>query len=149
MIGAALLLISICCIIWAHFNWEEYTTVTQNALTGRVKSKGLAPTLYGWGWGFAITIPIVYGMMWTTIDFNNPSFAVNKEGIFINKAFFKKMFLSWEEFSDIKRGDKNVLQLHLKDAEKIVNQQKGIGKLFLKQTYVCLLYTSPSPRDRG
>lgn len=134
LVGGILFLISLACVIWAQMNWEDYSE-TVTTISGKVKQRGLAPTLFGWGIGFAIAIPIVYGAMWTTIDFKNPSLAANKEGIFINKEFFKKTFISWDQFSEISFSN-GALNLKMKDPQSIVNQQKGMGKPFLKQTYV-------------
>ncbi|MCB0401131.1 MAG: hypothetical protein KDD41_03545 [Flavobacteriales bacterium] len=136
LVGLILFLISIVCVVWAKMNWEDYTILTQNVLTGKVKEKGLAPTLYGWGLGFVIAIPIIYGLMWSSFDFKNPSIAANKEGLFLNKEFFKKTFINWNEFSNINQQENGELHLTLKNPEGIVDQQKGIGKAFLKQTYV-------------
>ena len=135
-VGLVLFLLAVICIVWATIYWEDYTYLTKNVVTGRVRQTGIASILYGWGWGFVIVIPVVYGIMWTTLDFNNPILAVNKDGLYINKEGIKKTFLSWEEFSintNINNGD---LELRFKEPEKIVALQKGIIKAFVKQSYV-------------
>lgn len=135
-VGGILFAISVGSILWASANWDEYTEVVWSVKYGRYVEAGLAPILYGWGWGFAIFIPIIYGLMWFSFDFKNPSFAVNRDGIFINRELFKKTFLAWNEFDRIEKKEEGHLWLYLKDAEKIVNQQPGWRKPFLKQTYV-------------
>ncbi len=135
IVGLILFLVSVGCIIWATLNWEEYTELRQK-LNGRVVETGLASILYGWGWGFAVAIPVIYGIMWFTLDFKNPTLAVNKEGLFKNGEFFKKTFLPWSEFSSVQKQENGDLWMQLKDPQKIVDQQSGMGKAFLKQTYV-------------
>lgn len=133
-VGGALLIIALGCTIWGYANYDEYSE-TVKTVSGRVRDRGLGPTLFGWGIGFSIAIPIMYGLMWMSLDFKNPALAVNKNGFFINKEFFKNTFIRWEEFADINMNN-GFLNLVMKDAEAIVNRQKGIGKAFLKQSYV-------------
>ena len=134
IIGAVLFFLSIACILWAIANWEDYTEIRYSLKYQRNVEIGLAHILYGWG--FAIAIPIIYGLMWFSFDFKNPSFAVNRDGIFLNRELFKKTFLSWSEFDRIEKQENGDLWLYLKDPAKIVKQQPGWRKPFLKQTYV-------------
>ncbi len=135
-VGLILFLLSIGSIFWANANWDAYTETRYSLKYGTNVQTGLAPILYGWGWAFAIAIPVIYGLMWLSFDFKNPSFAVNKDGIFINRELFKKTFLPWKEFDRIEEQDNGVLWLYMKDPAKIVSQQLGFRKPFLKQTYV-------------
>ncbi len=136
MIGFVMIILSIACIAWASIYWEEFSVVTRNALTGKVKTRGLAPTLYGWGWGFAIGIPVVYGLMALSLDFKNPSFAVNKDGFYINKSMFRKTFITWQEVSSLERVDPTEVEIRLINTEEVIGRQSGIAKPFLKSTYI-------------
>lgn len=134
-VGAVLFLISVGCVLWGHFNWDEYSTTVNSLKRGTVE-RGWAPVLYGWGMGFAIVIVFVYGIFYSTLDFKNPVFAVNKDGIMINKEFFKLNFITWSQIQKIETSDSGELNIWFKNPEEIVNRQKGIGKAFLKQSYV-------------
>ena len=134
-IGFGLFLLSICAIIWAELNWDEYSEVVQGALTGKVKTRGLAPTLQGWGYGFAICIPIVYGLMFWATDFKNPALAVNKDGLFINQQLFSKTFVTWAEMTQ-EHHESGELWIRFKDPAAIVEKQSAVAKVFLKATYV-------------
>ena len=136
LVGALLFLIAIGCITWATLYWDDYTEVRYSIKYGSNVERGLAPTLYGWGWGFAVAIPIIYGLMWMSFDFKNPSLAVNKEGVFINRELFKQTFLNWDEFEKLEKNSEGHLSFYLKDPAKIVAQQPGWRKPFLKQTFV-------------
>lgn len=136
IVGLIFFLLSVGSILWANANWDAYTEVRYSLKYGTNVHTGLAPILYGWGWGFAIAIPIIYGLMWLSFDFKNPSFAVNRDGVFINRELFKKTFLPWNEFDRIDEQDNGELWLYMKDPAKIVKQQLGFRKPFLKQTYV-------------
>lgn len=136
MVGLVLVLVAIACIIWATIYWEEFSVVTRNALTGKVKTKGLAPTLYGWGWAFAIGIPVVYSLMALSLDFKNPAFAVNKDGFYINKNMFRKTFVTWKQVSTLERVDPTEIHVRLHNIEEVINKQSGIAKPFLKSTYI-------------
>lgn len=135
-IGAVLFLVSIGCILWAIANWDAYAEVVYSLKRQRNVETGLAPILYGWGWGFAVAIPIIYGLMWFSMDFKNPAFGVNKTGVFVNRELFKQTFLPWAEFDKIEKQPDGSVWMYLKDPAKIVAQQPGFRKPFLKQTYV-------------
>lgn len=136
LVGAILLLLSVGCIFWATFNWDAYTEVRYSLKYGTNVERGLAPTLYGWGWGFAIAIPIIYGLMWMSFDFKNPSLAVNKSGIFINRELFKQTFMEWDEFEKMEKDSEGNISLFPKDPKKMVAQQPVWRRPFLKQTFV-------------
>ena len=72
-----LVLMSASCVIWATINWDEYTNIVQN-YRGVNQQRGLAPKLYWWGYGIGIFSIIGYSLLWTTLDFKNPEFAVNQ-----------------------------------------------------------------------
>lgn len=135
-VGAVLFLIALGCIFLVMANWSDYSEVRYSLKYGTNVETGLAPTLYGWGWGFTIAIPIIYGLMWMSFDLKNPSLAINKDGIFLNRELFKKTFLPWAEFKRFEKDDNGGYLLYLNDPQKIVNQQPGWRKPFLKQTYV-------------
>ncbi|MFT5821132.1 MAG: hypothetical protein ACI8ZM_002381 [Crocinitomix sp.] len=136
LVGLVVFLISIACILWAIANWDAYTEIRYSYKRGRNVESGLASILYGWGWTFAVAMPICYGLLWMTLDFKNPILAVNKDGLFVNRELFKKTFLSWNEFDRIEEQEKGELWLYFKDPVKIVSQQSGFRKPLLKQTYV-------------
>ena len=136
IIGAALFIISIGCVIWSSLNWEEYTYLVQHAITGEMTLTGPASYLYYWGLGFAIAIPVIYGLMWFSLDFKNPALAVNSEGLFMNQEGFKKMFLTWSDFERMEKKDDDDLRLYMKDPESIVKQQPAFARPFLTQTFV-------------
>lgn len=136
IVGVLFFLISVGCILWAIANWDDFSEVRYSLKYGTNVETGLAPILYGWGWGFAVAIPIIYGLMWFSFDFKNPSFAVNRDGIFVNRDLFKETFLSWDEIERIEKKENGVLWLYLKNPEKIIGQQPGWRRPFLKQTYV-------------
>ncbi len=135
-VGVMLLLVSIGCILWAQANWDAYTSIHYSVKRQRNVETGLAPILYGWGWMFTIAIPLIYGLMWWSFDFKNPVLGVNKNGLFINKDLFKNTFLHWGEFNRIERNANGDMLLFLLDPQKIVAQQPGFRKVFLKQTFV-------------
>lgn len=136
IVGAVLFLLSVGCILWAIANWDAYTEVRYSLKYGTNVETGLASILYGWGWAFAITIPIIYGLMWFSFDFKNPSFAVNKDGVFINRELFKHTFLHWDEFEKIEKQTNGTIWMYFKNPEKIISQQPRFYKPFLKQTYL-------------
>ena len=126
-------------VIWAYFNWDDYSTTTENILTGRVRERGWAPTIFGWGLGLIGCLLFVFLIMWRTLDFKNPSVAISNEGVLLNKEFFKNNFVQWDDFSSIKKSSKNeteTIELQFKSPEEIVNRQSGMGKAFLKQSYI-------------
>ncbi|NOQ74058.1 MAG: hypothetical protein GQ574_18775 [Crocinitomix sp.] len=136
LVGLLVFLLSVGCIFWAIANWDAYTEIRYSLKYGRNIESGLASILYGWGWAFAIAMPICYGLLWMTLDFKNPIFAVNKDGIFVNRELFKKTFFQWNEFDRIEEHDKGALWLYFKDPAKIVSEQSGPRKILLKQTYI-------------
>lgn len=135
-VGALLFLLSVGCILWAIANWDDYTEVRYSLKYGTNVETGLASILYGWGWGFAIAIPIIYGLMWFSFDFKNPSFAVNRDGVYINRELFKRTFLRWEEFEKIEKQENGILWLYFKNPEQVIGRQPTFYKPFLKQTYL-------------
>jgi hypothetical protein len=135
-IGGILFVVAIGCVIWSHYNWEEYTHLVQDVITGEVSRVGIASILFSWGLVFAIAIPVIYGLMWMTVDFKNPALAVNKRGIFINREGFKKAFITWNDFERIEKKSDSELKLFMKNPQEIVSQQPGFAKPFLTQTYV-------------
>jgi hypothetical protein len=136
IVGGVIFVIAVGCAVWAKLNWEEYTHQVQNVLTGEVSTTGPASILYSWGLMFAIAIPVIYGLMWFSIDFKNPALAVNKSGVFINQEGFKKAFLKWDEFDRIEKKGEDELRLYMKNPEEVVKRQPAAMRPFLTQTFV-------------
>lgn len=133
------LILSLSCVLWAHFNWEDHSATYKNALTGKVREKGWAPTLYGWGLGLAGCIVFILIILWRVLDFKNPSLGVYEDGLLINKEFFKNNFIKWEEFSSIEMKNNDhgsYIELKFSDPSEVVQRQSGISKAFLKQSYI-------------
>lgn len=135
-IGLVLFIISVVCVVWSHFNWDEYTYLVQDVITGEVSRTGIASVLYYWGLGFGIAIPVIYGLMWFSVDFKNPALGVNKQGVFINQEGFKKAFLKWEDFERMEKKENGDLRMYMKDPASIVKQQPAATRPFLTQTFV-------------
>jgi hypothetical protein len=135
-IGGVLFVLSVGCVIWSELHWEQYTHLVQNVITGEVSRTGIASVLYYWGLGFAIAIPVIYGLMGLTLDLKHPALGVNKLGIFINQEGFKKTYLKWDAFERIERRINGELWLYLKDPANVVKQQPAMVRPFLTQTYV-------------
>lgn len=140
MVGVFLVIVCLVGVVWAHFNWDEYSTSYQNVLTGRVKEKGWAPTIYGWGIGMIICILFIMFIVWRTVDFKNPSLIVHQNGLTINKEFFKNTFVEWDEIKTIRKKegviDSTTIEVKFKDSKEIVSRHKGISKAFLTQNYI-------------
>ncbi|HTF04975.1 MAG TPA: hypothetical protein VK826_13200 [Bacteroidia bacterium] len=136
IIGGIIFVISLGCVIWAHLNWEEHTYLVEDVITGEVSRIGIASTLFSWGLVFAIAIPVIYGLMWMSLDFKNPALAVNKRGLFINREGFKKAFITWNDFERIEKKGAGELQLFMKNPQEIVAQQPAFARPFLTQTFV-------------
>jgi len=136
IIGGIAFILAIAAIIWSVLYGDEFTEIRRNALTGSVRERGLGPAAKKWGIGFAIFIPLVYGIMAATLDFKNPAYAVNREGFYINKDMFRKTFIAWSEVASIERISDSELHIRLKDMESVIARQRGFTKPFLKTTYV-------------
>lgn len=136
IIGAILWLGAIGAIIWGKLNWDEYTELVQNVITGEISTVGTASIAVSWGTIFAIAIPVVYTLMWFSIDLKNPSLGANNQGFFINRDGFSKTFLKWNEFDRIARKDDGQYWLYLKNPAEVVERQPAARKPFLRKTYV-------------
>ena len=78
------------------------------------------------------------------IDIDRIFFAANNRGLKFADGIFETIL--------IKENKLVLFDDHLKRLEKsskILNINLRINKLTLRQLINCLLYTSPSPRDRG
>lgn len=134
-IGFSLFLLAVGGIIWSNIYWEAYSYNVQDVLTGKISVSGAAPIINSWSWMFAVAIPIVYGLMFFTTDFKNPSIAINRKGLFINEQLLKMVQLQWNQFKLIEIT-KDYVIIKFKNPEDIVNHQPAWRKLFLKQTFV-------------
>jgi hypothetical protein len=136
IVGGVIFVIAVGCAVWAKLNWEEYTHTIYNVITGETSRGGLASILYSWGLIFAVAIPLIYGLMWFSIDFKNPALGVNKNGVFINQEGFKKAFLKWNEIERIEKRGENELRIYMKNPEEVVKRQPAAMRPFLTQTFV-------------
>lgn len=136
IIGLILFIVAAASAVWGWLFWDEYTELVENVLTGEVSRIGPASIALSWGGIFAIAIPIVYGLMWMSIDLKNPALGANNQGFFINRDGFKKAFLKWNEFERIEKNSETNLWLYMKNPQEIVDRQPGFAKVFLKKTYV-------------
>jgi hypothetical protein len=135
-VGAVVFLAAVGAWVWGELNWDEYTHVVQNVLTGEVSTVGPASIAVSWGCAISVTMPIVYGLMWFTIDTKNPSLGANNQGLFINREGFRKTFIRWSEFSHIEKRNDGQYRMYMKDPQQVIDRQPGAIKPFLKKTYV-------------
>jgi|GEM_PF-2326686 len=135
-IGLFIFLAAIGCMIWSEIYWEEYTFYVKEIFTGKEKLAGLPTILYYWGLGFVIAMPVLYGLMWLSIDFKHPALGVNSKGIFLNREGFRKTFLEWHEFDRMERQGNGDLWLYMKDPEGVVKRQPAFARPFLSQSFV-------------
>lgn len=136
IIGGVLFVAAVGAIIWGKLNWDEYTEVVQDVITGEISTIGLASQAVSWGTVFAIAIPIVYGLMWFSVDFKNPSLGANNQGIFLNREGFKKTFIKWSEFSHFEKKSDGQYRMYMKDPQSVIDRLPGATKGLLKKTYV-------------
>lgn len=136
IIGGIIFIASVGAALWGWLFWDEYTHQVQNVITGEVSTQGPASIALSWGIILAVVIPIIYTLMWMSIDLNNPSIGANNQGFFINREGFKKTFIRWNEFERAERRDENSMRLYMRNPEEIVSRQAGFAKAFLKKTYV-------------
>jgi hypothetical protein len=136
IIGAVIFVGAVLAAIWGWLFWDEYTYTVQNVITGEVSTTGPASLALSWGIILAVIMPIIYGLMWMSIDLKNPSLGVNNQGLFINREGFKKTFIKWNEFERTDLRDGKEVWLYLRNPEEVVSRQPGFAKAFLKKTYV-------------
>lgn len=136
-VGGVLFVLSLLGILIAQIFWDDYTYLAYSLKQGREVTAGWPTTLQGWSIGFAICIPIVYGIMALLMwDFKNPVLAVNDQGIFINMIMFKKCFIRWDEIKSVDRireNNKDALQLTFHNPKAVVDKNPGFFKAFLKE----------------
>jgi hypothetical protein len=136
IIGGIIFAVAVAAWIWGELNWDEYTHVVENVLTGEVSTVGPASIAVSWGAVFAIAIPVVYGLMWFTIDTKNPSLGANNRGLFLNREGFRMTFIRWTDFSHIEKRIDGEYRLYMKDPQQVIDRQPAATRAFLRKTYV-------------
>jgi hypothetical protein len=125
-------------MVWAYLNYDDYSSTLIGKRSRQIIKVGLAPTLYSWGMILGIFFSLFAFGVWKFTDFKNPTMGVNRQGIFMNRLYFKKTFIKWNEFESMeqKKATKNLF-LKLKDPQSIIDQQpKGFGKKTLHQMLI-------------
>lgn len=136
IIGAVIWLAAIGALIWGKLNWEEYTELVQDVITGEISRIGPASIAVSWGTIFACVMPVIYGLMWFSIDLKNPSLGANNQGLFINREGFKKTFIKWNEFSHVEKKEGDEYRMYMKDPQQVIDRQPAATRAFLKKTFV-------------
>ncbi len=93
------------------------------------------PTVQGFGiWGIIISSLLGFFGFFTT-DFKNPTFGLNKDGLFINHMWFKCVFLKWNQIAGIKEGGLGTSGIHVRiySPADVVSQISGKFKRNMAQ----------------
>ncbi|MEX1190743.1 MAG: STM3941 family protein [Brumimicrobium sp.] len=115
--------------------WDEYTYMVKS-IKGVVYQSGWPVTLYWWGLILGITGVLAIVLVFFMNDKKNPSLAISKEGLYINQQLIKQTLIDWSNISMIEKNTNSktpTLSFYFKDSSKIVENQKGIKKVFVKE----------------